>query len=112
MLLRVTLVGEHFARDVSKGYQQRAERHADIMIDASKCVPWIGLQLLQSTSLQVRDIQVDTFLQRWKDHLPERWRSMVDLSLLKVCITFVMILENFLDKLTIDDHLVKTPVAC
>ena len=51
-------------------------------INSSKCIPWIGLVLLETNGES--SIQKGTFVSDWRDHLPEAWRPEADLQLLQV----------------------------
>ena len=51
-------------------------------IDPGKCVTWLGSILLETDG--ENSVQKETFVSRWRDHLPEAWRPNVNLDILKV----------------------------
>lgn len=49
-------------------------------------MPWVGLQILESNPPNKPHLEVNEFLETWRDQLPEDWRYMVDLKLIEVAI--------------------------
>lgn len=54
-----------------------------VLLDRKKCVVWVGTVLLEA-SFQETSIASSTFVTRWQDQLPEKWRTHVSLDLLVV----------------------------
>lgn len=66
------------------GYSLKAcvsDTRLEIQINRTECIPWIGKVLLEThgtSPLQRSDFTLD-----WQDQLPEKWREIADIQLLK-----------------------------
>lgn len=54
-----------------------------ISIDKLKCVPWVGVNMLQSRLPSQPPVDTTRFLSEWRESIPEAWRSLAELG----CIT-------------------------
>ncbi|KAF2143558.1 uncharacterized protein K452DRAFT_224820 [Aplosporella prunicola CBS 121167] len=53
------------------------------VVDRAKCVPWVGKHLLIALDSLDSELPTASFLDQWRDALPEAWRSDVALEAIK-----------------------------
>lgn len=54
-------------------------------LDKATTIPWTGLALLEASAPRlISAIDIDLFIMKWKDLLPEKWRSDATLDKIKV----------------------------
>ncbi|MCJ1341580.1 hypothetical protein MMC09_006876 [Bachmanniomyces sp. S44760] len=80
-----TIDSEETAETPANNDDNDADMYAAALVQQELCIPWTGTTLLQTQTAnwEMDGIQIETFMQRWRDLLPEHWRDEARLELLK-----------------------------
>lgn len=61
-----------------------AQNRIDALLSKEIAVPWVGAILLESQHPSTEGMPLSTFLEEWRNQLPEKWRKYAMLDVLKV----------------------------